>query len=158
MHIELLKEDKIDEIVKFCLKIFEMESNEYFATNLNVVQTFQQLTVVRNLFFNNVCKAVGELDNNGEIQKIMIVRLADSIEYTAGIEIIIATLEMNFFKNSIFKLSEYFSGEDYSKFKINIYENSLTKENKDIFLKTGFEKELEYKTYSGLFQIYSCFI
>lgn len=88
MKVSLLKEDKIEQIVKYCMRIFEQERAECFVSSLNVIQTFQQLTIVRNLFFNNAIKAFGVLnDTTGEIEKIMIVRLADAIEYTAVIEI-----------------------------------------------------------------------
>lgn len=81
MKVSLLKEDKIEQIVKYCMRIFEQERAECFVSSLNVIQTFQQLTIVRNLFFNNAIKAFGVLnDTTGEIEKIMIVRLADAIE------------------------------------------------------------------------------
>ena len=97
MKVSLLKEDKIEQIVKYCMRIFEQERAECFVSSLNVIQTFQQLTIVRNLFFNNAIKAFGVLnDTTGEIEKIMIVRLADAIEYTAVIEIIISSLDSEF--------------------------------------------------------------
>lgn len=53
MKVSLLKEDKIEQIVKYCMRIFEQERAECFVSSLNVIQTFQQLTIVRNLFFND---------------------------------------------------------------------------------------------------------
>lgn len=71
MKVSLLKEDKIEQIVKYCMRIFEQERAECFVSSLNVIQTFQQLTIVRNLFFNNAIKAFGVLnDTTGEIEKI----------------------------------------------------------------------------------------
>ena len=126
MKVSLLKEDKIEQIVKYCMRIFEQERAECFVSSLNVIQTFQQLTIVRNLFFNNAIKAFGVLnDTTGEIEKIMIVRLADAIEYTAVIEIIISSLDSEFVGCCINELKDYFEDSYYSKVKINIIDKDL---------------------------------
>jgi len=40
MKVSLLKEDKIEQIVKYCMRIFEQERAECFVSSLNVIQTF----------------------------------------------------------------------------------------------------------------------
>lgn len=156
MKVSLLKEDKIEQIVKYCMRIFEQERAECFVSSLNVIQTFQQLTIVRNLFFNNAIKAFGVLnDTTGEIEKIMIVRLADAIEYTAVIEIIISSLDSEFVGCCINELKDYFEDRYYSKVKINIIDKELDLYTEKMLIDNCFNKELEYEIDTGIFRVFT---
>lgn len=156
MKVSLLKEDKIEQIVKYCMRIFEQERAECFVSSLNVIQTFQQLTIVRNLFFNNAIKAFGVLnDTTGEIEKIMIVRLADAIEYTAVIEIIISSLDSEFVGCYINELKDYFEDSYYSKVKINIIDKELDLYTEKMLIDNCFNKELEYEIDTGIFRVFT---
>ena len=138
------------------MRIFDLEKGEYFASSLNVIQTFQQLTIVRNLFFNNAIKAFGVLDDiTGEIEKIMIVRLADAIEYTAAIEIIISSLDSEFISSCIDELNDYFEDSYYCKVKLNVCNKESDSNIERVLKDNHFEKELEYEIDAGVFKVFA---
>ena len=90
-----------------------------------------------------------------EIEKIMIVRLADAIEYTAVIEIIISSLDSEFVGCCINELKDYFEDSYYSKVKINIIDKELDLYTEKMLIDNCFNKELEYEIDTGIFRVFT---
>lgn len=153
MQISLINEENIEKLVKYCRKEISISKN-LFVVSSNIVESFQQLNLVRNFYFNNAIKVWGTFNEEGNIENLLVVRLADAIETLSSIEILIMSLDQVFIKEVIQEIEDYFSDTDYCKIKIRVNSTTFTEESIKILHDNNFNLEAEYDSSSGSNQIY----